>query len=92
LTKGSEQLLAITFMKLYIYEHIYLMKGGSMVKRINALLPDEMHKALRVKLAEDGANFSDWLRARIAEYVGAKKPKGKGLARGVPAPRKGKGA
>jgi hypothetical protein len=65
------------------------MKGGNMVKRINALIPDEMHKALRVKLAEDGANFSDWLRARITEYVG-KKPKGKGLARGVPAPRKGK--
>jgi len=65
------------------------MKGGNMVKRINALIPDEMHKALRVKLAEDGANFSDWLRAGITEYVGAKKPKGKGPARGVPAPRKG---
>ena len=62
-----------------------------MVKRINALVPDEMHKALRVKLAEDGANFSDWLRARITVYVG-KKPRGKGLARGVPAPRRGKGA
>ena len=59
-----------------------------MVKRINALISDEMHKALRVKLAEDGANFSDWLRARITEYAG-KKPKVKGLARGVPAPRKG---
>ncbi|MDH3237505.1 MAG: hypothetical protein OEM47_03090 [Deltaproteobacteria bacterium] len=41
-----------------------------MVKRINALIPDEMHRALRVKLAEDGTNFSDWLRARIEEYVG----------------------
>jgi len=48
-----------------------------MVKRINALIPDEMHTALRVKLAEDGANFSDWLRARITEYVGGKNPKGK---------------
>jgi hypothetical protein len=53
------------------------MRGESMVKRINALIPDEMHKALRVKLAEDGGNFSDWLRVRITEYVGAKKPKGK---------------
>ena len=53
------------------------MKGGSMVKRINALITDEMHKALRVKLAEDGSNFSDWLRARITEYVGGKEPKGK---------------
>ena len=46
-----------------------------MVKRINALIPDDIHKALRVKLAEDGANFSDWLRAKIAEYVGEKEPK-----------------
>jgi len=35
-----------------------------MVKRSMRLIPDEMHKALRVKLAEDGANFSFWLRAR----------------------------
>jgi hypothetical protein len=48
-----------------------------MVKMINALIPDEMHKALRVKLAEDGATFSDWLRAKITEYVGEKKAKGK---------------
>jgi plasmid stability protein len=45
-----------------------------MVKRVNANLPDEIHKALRVKLAEDGANFSDWLRRKITEYV---EPKGK---------------
>jgi hypothetical protein len=48
-----------------------------MVKRVNVLIPDEMHKALRVKLAEDGGNFSDWLRAKITEYVGEKKSKGK---------------
>jgi hypothetical protein len=53
------------------------MRGGNMVKRVNVLIPDEMHKTLRVKLAEDGANFSDWLRARITEYVGEKEPKGK---------------
>jgi len=41
-----------------------------MVKRINALIPEDMHRALRVKLAEDEANFSDWLRTRISEYVG----------------------
>jgi len=40
-----------------------------MVRRINALIPDEMHKALRVKLAEDGANFSDWLRKQITAYL-----------------------
>ena len=48
-----------------------------MVKRVNVLIPDEMHKTLRVKLAVDGANFSDWLRQKIAEYVGEKEPKGK---------------
>ena len=47
-----------------------------MAKRINALIPEEMHKALRVKLAEDGTNFSDWLRGRIEEYVGKKGKKG----------------
>ncbi|MGA7103949.1 MAG: hypothetical protein WBX49_01270 [Candidatus Deferrimicrobiaceae bacterium] len=41
-----------------------------MVKRVNANLPDEVHRALRVKLAEDGTKFSDWLRARIEEYLG----------------------
>lgn len=51
-----------------------------MVKRINALIPDEMHKALRVKLAENETNFSDWLRERIEEYVG----------KGKPAPKKGR--
>jgi len=53
------------------------VKGGNMVKRVNVLIPDEMHKTLRVKLAVDGANFSDWLRQKIAEYVGEKEPKGK---------------
>lgn len=48
-----------------------------MVKRINALIPDEMHRALRIKLAEDGTNFSDWLRVRIEDYVGRRKKKGK---------------
>lgn len=48
-----------------------------MVKRVNVLIPDEMHKALRVKLAEDESNFSDWLRQKISEYVGEKEPKGK---------------
>ncbi len=48
-----------------------------MVKMINALIPEEMHKALRVKLAEDGATFSDWLRKKITEYLAEKEPKGK---------------
>ena len=47
-----------------------------MAKRINALIPEEMHNALRVKLAEDGTNFSDWLRGRIEEYLGKKGKKG----------------
>jgi len=58
-----------------------------MVKRINALIPDEMHRALRVKLAEDGTNFSDWLRARIEEYVGKKGKRGKASIVMPPVPR-----
>ena len=50
-----------------------------MVKRLNAHIPDEVHKALRVKLAEEGTNFSEWLRVRIEEYIGKK-----------PAPKKGR--
>lgn len=41
-----------------------------MAKRVNATIPDDVHRALRVKLAEEGTNFSDWLRARIDDYVG----------------------
>jgi plasmid stability protein len=48
-----------------------------MVKQINAKIPDEMHRALRVRLAENGELYSDWLRARITEYLKEKKPKGK---------------
>ena len=44
-----------------------------MVKRVNANLPDEIHKVLRVKLAEDEANFSDWLRERVEEYIDKRK-------------------
>jgi len=48
-----------------------------MVRRVNANLPDEIHKALRVKLAEDGTNFSDWLKRHIDQYLAEKEPKGK---------------
>ena len=58
-----------------------------MVKRINALIPDEMHRALRMKLAEDGANFSDWLRVRIEEYVGKGGKKAKSPIEMPPVPR-----
>ncbi len=58
-----------------------------MVKRINALIPDEMHRALRMKLAEDGANFSDWLRARIEEYVRTEGKRGKSPIEMPPIPR-----
>ena len=43
-----------------------------MVKRVNALIPDEMHKALRVKLVENDTNFSDWLRGQINQYLAEK--------------------
>jgi hypothetical protein len=62
-------------------------KGDHMVKRVNANLPDEVHKALRVKLAKDGTNFSDWLRARIEEYVGRGEKKVKSPIVMPPVPR-----
>jgi len=58
-----------------------------MVRRVNANLPDDVHKALRVKLAEDGTNFSDWLRVRIEEYVGEGREKVKSPIVMPPVPR-----
>lgn len=54
-----------------------------MVKRVNANLPDEIHKALRVKLAEKGTNFAEWLRKRVDAYIddGREPQKGKGAKR-----------
>jgi hypothetical protein len=42
-------------------------KGGAMVKRLNAHIPDEMHRLLRIALAED-----ERVRARITKYLVAK--------------------
>lgn len=58
-----------------------------MVKRVNANLPVELHRALRVKLAEDGTNFSDWLKVRIEEYVGKGGESGKPPITMPPVPR-----
>jgi len=54
-----------------------------MVKRVNANLPDEIHKTFRVKLAEDGDNFSDWLRRRIEQYLKDARPASKAKKGGV---------
>jgi len=43
-----------------------------MVKRVNANLPDELHRALRIALAENGTDFAKWLRERINEYLAGK--------------------
>jgi len=48
-----------------------------MVKRVNANLPDEIHKALRIALAENETNFAKWLRVRIDQYLAEKEPNGK---------------
>jgi len=43
-----------------------------MVKRLNAHIPDEMHRLLRIALAEDATDFSAWVRERITEYLAKK--------------------
>lgn len=40
-----------------------------MVKRVNANLSDELHRLLRIALAEDGTDFATWIRERIEEYL-----------------------
>jgi hypothetical protein len=52
-----------------------------MAKRVNANLSDELHRLLRIALAEDGTDFATWIRERIEEYLATK---GK-----LPKPRKG---
>ena len=54
-----------------------------MVKRLNVIVPDEQHRLLRIALAEDGAEFSTWVRDRIDDYL---REKGK-----FPKDRPGKG-
>ena len=49
-----------------------------MVKRVNANLPDDVHRALRVKLAEKETNFSDWLRRQVDAYLKEKAPRKRG--------------
>lgn len=72
--------IPLDYVRIHIYSTPITVRGGHMAKRVNANLPDEVHKALRVKLAEDGTNFSAWLMVRINEYLGKK---GK-----LPAPKK----
>jgi hypothetical protein len=40
-----------------------------MPKRLNAIVPDEMHRALRIALAEDGVDFTEWLKKNIVSYL-----------------------
>ena len=43
-----------------------------MAKRLNAIVPDEMHKDLRIALAEDGVDFTEWLKKNIVYYLDRK--------------------
>jgi predicted DNA-binding protein len=40
-----------------------------MVKRLNVLIPDELHKKLRIALAANETNYSKWVRGHIEKYV-----------------------
>lgn len=44
-----------------------------MVKRLNASISDEVHKALRIALAEDETDFSSWVREHILHYLAKRK-------------------
>lgn len=36
---------------------------------LNALVPKEMHKKLKMQLLKDEITFKDWLKSKITEYV-----------------------
>jgi len=38
-------------------------------KNLNALVPEELHKKLKIQLAKDDLTYKDWLKAKIEEYV-----------------------
>lgn len=40
-----------------------------MSKNLNALVPDDLHKELKVQLAKDDLTYKDWLIKQIKEYV-----------------------
>ena len=40
-----------------------------MVKRLNCHLTDELHKRLRLALAEKEITFSEWVREHIERFV-----------------------
>lgn len=40
-----------------------------MVKRLNVVIPDELHKKLGIALAADETDFSKWVREHIEKYV-----------------------
>jgi hypothetical protein len=38
-------------------------------KNLNALIPDQLHKKLKVQLAKDDMTYKDWLIKNIKDYV-----------------------
>lgn len=38
-------------------------------KNLNALVPEELHKKLKIQLAKDNLTYKDWLIEKIEEYV-----------------------
>lgn len=48
------------------------------MKRVNANIPDELHKRLRIVLAENETDFTAWLLGEIERYVEETERKRKG--------------
>ena len=40
-----------------------------MSKNLNALVPDDLHKELKIQLAKDDLTYKDWLINQIEEYI-----------------------
>jgi len=38
-------------------------------KNLNALVPEELHKKLKMQLLRDDLTYKDWLKAKIKDYV-----------------------
>jgi len=53
------------------------------MKRLNAIVSDQMHKSLRIALAEDGIDFSSWVRMIIRAYLGKRSSREKSILKRV---------
>lgn len=54
-----------------LYNLIKIIQGGFKMgtKNLNAVVDEELHKKLKIKLLKEDITYKDWLTKKIEEYV-----------------------